>query len=136
MINNAVGSEMFRELWVNDNQQEKEILNRGELSCAVFVTGVLKLHNLIDEQKATVKAAIEAMLKYGWHEVDLVDIQAGDVLVWERKQIGYKHPHIGFYVGDKKAISNNWKLKKVVRHGWDYGGRRKIVKVLHWDFTD
>lgn len=136
MIKNSVGTQMFRELWISENGKEEEILNGGELACAVFVTSLLKLHDLIGEKRATVEGAIESMLKYGWKEVDLKYIREGDVLVWERKQKGYKHPHIGFYVGDKKAISNSWKLKKVVKHGWDYGGRRRIIRVLSWDFDD
>lgn len=134
MIKNSIGTEMFRELWVDEDDKEKDILNGGELSCAVFVTSLLKLHGMIDERHATVKTAVESMINFGWREIDWKDIKEGDVLIWERKKTGYKHPHIGFYAGDKKAISNSWKLKKVVRHGWDYGGRRKITKVLRWEW--
>ncbi|MBU0647827.1 hypothetical protein KJ855_01460 [Patescibacteria group bacterium] len=133
MIENSVGSQMFAELWAKDEKGEtKDVTNGGELSCAVFVTGLLKLNDMLSNQSATVEGAVKLMEKEGWKSVELDNIREGDILVWERKKTGYTHAHIGFYVGDKKAVSNNWKLRRIVRHGWDYGGRRRIIKVLRW----
>jgi hypothetical protein len=78
------------------------------------------------------------MLEFGWKEVSKEEVKKGDVLVWNnRKDLNNEtHGHIGFYVGDNKAISNSTKLKRIVRHGWDYGGRRIIEKVLRWENWD
>ncbi|HPN67469.1 MAG TPA: peptidoglycan amidohydrolase family protein [bacterium] len=135
-IINAVFSTQYRNLWVIDNEIKIDILQDGKLSCAVFVSSILKLFGLIDEQRATVESAVIAMIKYGWQEIDVNDIQPGDVIVWNKRtgKDGETHGHIGFYVGEEKAISNSVKLRKIVQHGWDYGGRRKIEKVLRWNW--
>ncbi len=135
MIENTVGTTMFQNLWVQDNEKILDATKGGTLSCAVFVSSILKLFDLLSEQKATVDNLIKVMLENGWTEIKVNDIQAGDVLVWNKKkdQNGEQHGHIGFYIGNQKAISNSTKLKKIVRHGFDYGGRRKIVKVLRWE---
>lgn len=132
MINNAVGTKMFANLWVEENDSKIDITKNGTLSCAVFVTSILKLFDLIDSQKATVEGALKYMLDWGWQEVDIDDIEKGDVIIWKRKTKGYAHQHTGFYIGDQMAISNSWKLKKVVRHSWNYGGKRDIAKILKW----
>lgn len=133
-INNSVGTTMFQNLWVSDDNNEIDVTRGGELSCAVYVTSVLKLFDLLPTQKATVENTIIEMKKNRWHEVELGDLKAGDVIVWNKRtdKNGEEHGHIGFYIGDKKAVSNSTKLKKIVRHGYDFGGRREIVKVLRW----
>jgi hypothetical protein len=136
MINNSVGSTQYQNLWViDDNGNKIDITKDGELSCAVYVTSILKLFDLINTQKANVHSTLNAMLEFGWKEVGKEEAKKGDVLVWNsRKDLNNEtHGHIGFYVGDNKAISNSTKLKRIVRHGWDYGGRRIIEKVLRWN---
>lgn len=133
-INNSVGSTMFRDLWVKyDSGEIKNITNGGELSCAVYVSWILKIFDLLVERKATVDGLVKKMIESGWEEVDKAEIQAGDVIEWTRKSEGFTHGHVGFYVGENKAVSNSWKLKKIVKHGWDFGGRREIVRVLRWN---
>lgn len=135
MINNSIGSEQYQTLWgMWENGNKEDLTKGGELSCAVFVTSILKLFDLVDKQKATVKGAVELMKETGWKLVEKQEIKEGDVIVWKRKtKNDAQHAHIGFYVGNKKAISNSSKLKKVVRHSWDYGGKREIVEVWRWD---
>lgn len=125
---------MFQNLWVINKEEEIDVTRSGELSCAVYVTSILKLFDLLPIQKATVESAIIEMKKNHWQEIEVGEIQAGDVIVWNKRadKKGEEHGHIGFYIGDKKAVSNSAKLKKIVRHGFDFGGRRKIVKVLRW----
>jgi hypothetical protein len=136
MITNAVGSRLFAQLWVSDSAGEEEDISRGgELSCAIFVSGVLKLNDRLKELTATVSRLQERMLAQGWREVSLEEIKPGDVIFWNKrtaKGAGAAHSHVGFYIGHQKAISNSNKLKKIVRHSWNYGGRRTIVIVLRW----
>jgi len=132
-IENSVGSMMFRDLWARYESGEiRNLTNGGELSCALYVSWLLKIFDLVDERKATVDGLIKKLTELGWKEVAPEKIEPGDVIEWERKQEGFTHGHVGFYAGEQKAISNSWKLKKIVKHGWDFGGRRKIVKVLRW----
>ncbi len=136
MIKNSVGSTQYQNLWVeHEDGTQEDVTRGGELSCGVYITSLLLLFGLIEKQKATVDGTIEYMEKYGWEEIEKEDIQEGDAIVWNKKKDkdGETHGHIGFYVGDNKAVSNSTKLKKIVRHGWDYGGRRKIEKVLRWN---
>jgi len=136
-INNSIGSQMFRDLWAEyDDGEVKNLTKGGELSCALYVSWVLKIFDLIDQRRATVDGVMKNLIELGWEEVDKADIQEGDVIEWERKTEGFTHGHVGFYAGDNKAISNSWKLKKIVKHGWDFGGRRDIVKVLRWSQWD
>lgn len=135
-IFNSIGSTQYKNLWVLDkDNHEVDILKNGQLSCAVFVTSILKLYDLIDKKHATVDSTIKSMLDFGWKEITQESIEPGDVIVWNKRidKNDQQHGHIGFYVGDEKAVSNSTKLCIIVRHGWTYGGRRKIVKVLRWD---
>lgn len=133
MIENSVGSTQYRNLWGEwPDGRVEDLTKGGELSCAVFVTSILKLFDVIGEQKATVKGAVERMKNDGWKNVDIDCIEPGDVIVWKRNKTDYTHPHIGFYIGNNLAVSNSWKLNKVVRHSWNYGGKRDVVEVLRW----
>ncbi len=138
MIENAAKGQnwTFRNFLVIDNGVEIDALKDGALSCAVFVSVVLYLHNsLLEFLKkphwiqfihANVGPTTKDMLNNGWQEIK--ELRSGAVLVWE-KQNG--HNHIGFYVGEKQAISNSsrgsgfpWK------HHFTYNDTRKIEQIL------
>lgn len=125
---------MFQHLWADDGNQKLDLVRDGELSCAIFVSSILKLFDLIGSKHATVDSTIKDMLASGWKEVKLDKIELGDVIVWNilSDKNNQSHGHIGFYIGDQKAVSNSRKLRYIVRHGWNYGGRREIVQVLRW----
>jgi len=135
MIRNSEGSEMFRSIFVLENGKEKDILTNGQLSCAFYVSCLLKLFDLISRPHATVDGAIKDMINNGWKETK--KMKPGDVLVWEKKTFkdGKSHGHIGFYLGDKKAISNSARNGSLIIHQYTYGTKegkpkRKIIKIL------
>lgn len=133
MINNSVGSKQYQNLWGEwENGKIEDITKGGELSCAVYVTSILKLFGLIREQKATVSSTVTRIKKEGWIAISKKEIEPGDVIVWKRNDSGSIHPHIGFYVGNSNAVSNSTELRKIVRHSWNYSGKRKITEVLRW----
>lgn len=132
MIENSVGTKQYQNLYAKKSGKELDLTKGGELSCAVFVTSILKLFDLVPEQKATVLSAVKMLVDNGWEKVSKKEIMPGDIIVWSRKNSGYQHPHIGFFIGNNKAVSNSWKLKMVVRHSWDYAGRRKIESIWHY----
>jgi len=134
MIKNSVGTKMFRNLYLEKDGKEIDATKNGNLSCAFFVSNVLLMWGMISEGHAIVERTTEDMKKNGWQEIAKSKIKPGDVIVWE-KQItpnGKLHLHNGFYIGDKKAISNYYKMKTPVIHSWDCNGKRKIIAVYHY----
>lgn len=133
-INNSIDSIMFRNLWIKDGDTEIDVLENGKLSCAVYVTSILVLYGLIDGLHATVKKTIECLEKFGWEKIKRSEIEPGDIIVWNKRidKNGKRHGHIGFFIGNDSAVSNSMESKKIVQHGWDYGGKRKIVAVWRW----
>lgn len=139
MIENAAKGEnwMFRNFYVEENDHEKDVLENGGLSCAVFASSILYLFNStlkfsgrsewLDFTHANVLSTEKDMQKNNWQETN--DLKPGAVLIWEKKD---GHDHIGFYMGNDEAISNDsrgtgfpWK------HHYTYNGTRKIEKI-YW----
>ncbi len=135
MIENAAKGEnwMFRNFFVEEDEKEKDVLENGGLSCAVFVSSVLYLNKLIQDIHATVGSVTKDMLASGWYEVE--DLKPGAVLVWENKlgkNDGKMHGHNGFYIGNDTAVSNDSKGTGIPgKHHYTYNDTRKIEKI-YW----
>ncbi|MFH1551548.1 MAG: hypothetical protein ABIC36_01555 [bacterium] len=125
MIKASENSEMFRHVYILDNGQKKDILKNGQLSCAYYVSCILKLFDLISETHATVEGTIEDMVKNSWQPTK--KLIPGNILVWEEKD---GHQHIGFYLGSNKAISNFSKKGVPVIHEYTYDKKRKVIQTL------
>jgi len=123
MIKNAVGTKMFRNLYLETNNKKFDAAQDGNLSCAFFVSNILLIWGLISEGHANVPSTTKDMIKNGWKKILKNKAKPGDVIVWEKRK---GHFHNGFYVGNKKAISTNDKKSVPVIHKWDY---RKIIAV-------
>ena len=136
LIKNSCGSRMFRNLyWLDENGIESDILENGNLGCGFFVSAILKLSGRIPALHATVKGTVKEMMVCGWQEVEMSGgcdgMKEGDVLVWGALAGGI-HDHIGFYIGEKMAISNSSENGMPIRHDYDFSGLRKVEKVLRW----
>ncbi len=136
MIKNSVGTKMFRNLYLEINGKKIDSTKNGYFSCAFFVSNILKMWGLISEGHANVPSTIKDMLKNGWKKIPKNKAKPGDVIVWEKvkgSDNSYYYPsehyHNGFYIGSKKAISNDNKKGMPVSHNWDYNGKRKIVAI-------
>ncbi|MCF7834456.1 C40 family peptidase [Candidatus Gracilibacteria bacterium] len=127
MIENSVGTKMFRNNFFDIDGNIVDILKNGEDSCAYFVSSILKIFNLIEAVHCTVDGTIEDMKKNGRKEYKGKNIDMGSILVWEEKN---GHKHIGFYIGNNEAISNNSIKKEITKHHFEYNGKRKIEKTL------
>lgn len=128
VIKNSVGSKMFQHVYVLDNDKEKDILKGGELSCAYYVSCILKLFNLINQEispHAMTGGLIKNILNNGWEETK--ELKAGNILLWEEK-LG--HQHLGFYLGKDKAISHRDEKKTPIIHHYTYENKRKIIKIF------
>jgi hypothetical protein len=138
MIENSAKGEnwTFRNLWAEINGKEVDILDNGQLSCAVFVSSILYLNKLIGDIHANVGSIEKSMLKSGWREIK--ELRPGAVLIWENKKFEDGiHGHIGFYIGGDVAISNSSFEKGFpVRHHHTYKDTRKIEKIYWHSFLD
>lgn len=130
MIKNSVGTQMFRNLFViNENGKKLDALKNGDLACAFFVSCILKIFSLINYPHATVDSAVRDMLDSGWHLTK--KLESGNVLLWEKNKEGRRH--LGFYVGNNKTISNFYKKKHPVvhhyMHFWKIGDNKPKRKI-------
>jgi hypothetical protein len=129
----------FRNLYAQNEKGELvDILEEGRNSCAVFVSWILLALEMTKRPHATVEGTIKDLMDSGWYEIK--ELKPGAVLLWEKavgKYDGLLHCHIGFYVGNDEAISNDsqgagfpWK------HPYNYNGTRKVEKIYWHDDLD
>lgn len=113
LIEKSVGSEMFQSLYVTlDDGTELDVTRCGELSCAIHTSSILALAGLIDKPHATVSTTIKSMLENGWVKVD--ESLPGAVIHWLESHDG--HEHLGFWLDERKVISNSQNDKVPIRH--------------------
>ncbi len=138
VVKNCIGSNQFRNLYATVNGEEKDILNDGDLSCAIFVSQILLISGLITKVHATVKGTVADMESTGWVKIE--EPKKGAVLVWDNSiqdEEGNWHDHIGFYIGNDLAISNSKTEKTPQQHFWTFGKEgendfRKVV-AIYWN---
>ncbi|MGC9048854.1 MAG: hypothetical protein ACP5IX_01395 [Patescibacteria group bacterium] len=132
MLKNSVGSKLFRKFYVKTRRKKVDILNNGKLSCAFYVSSILYLFKLIKNIHFTVDSTVKDLQKSGWEVVKKPKV--GSVIVWEKMDFGDGdiHKHIGFYIGDGKAISNSSKFGYPVKHSWPFRPKRK-VEIILWN---
>lgn len=120
---------MFRSYYALVNGIDQDILRDGDLSCAFYVSSILKIFNLIQEVHTTVTNTVKDLEASEWKKV--VEPKIGCVLVWEAKLFENEevHTHIGFYMGNNTAISNSEKYKVPKLHHVTWNNTRKIVAI-------
>lgn len=130
LAKNSIGSKTFRNIYFESKGDKKDLAENGNLSCAVFVSYLLYLLKLVQDTHITVGGTLNDMRKSGW--IEIKEPQSGCVLVWEEKDFGKggKHKHLGFYVGNGKAVSNNSKLGCPTQHRWDKFNGRKVEAIF------
>jgi hypothetical protein len=134
-IKNSVGSKSYRTFLVRKGGRPFDVLGKGDVSCAFFVSAVLYLFKRIKEPGFTVARTAEKLLAGGAKRVPLAKLKAGDVLIWvPTKEKTGPHNHIGFYVGNGKAVSNNAKKGLIVNHHYLYHGKRQVELALRPDW--
>jgi len=131
MIKNSIDTKMFRNLYLDKSGKKVDIIENGNIACAYFVSNLMLIWGLISSGHATIKGAIRDMERNGWKKVCLNGIKQGDVIVWEEIR-GFERrirSHIGFYIGNKKAISNDDKKGMIKIHNWTYENKRRIIAI-------
>ena len=121
VIKNSVGSKIFRNFYAKVDGKKTDIMKNGVYSCAFFVSSLLYLFKLLKDIHGTVGGTVRDLKHSGWKKIKKPKV--GSVLVWESIDCGNNefHKHIGFYIGNKKAISNSEKLKSPAMHHWTFG---------------
>lgn len=129
---------MFRNIYGKDeSRNEVDILENGKNSCAAFISWILLAVELIKRPHATVQGTERDLSESGWYEIK--ECRPGAILFWETLpgaspllgKFEAGHRHIGFYIGNDEAISNDSKKTGFPRkHHYTYDGTRKIEKIL------
>ena len=133
MIQNAAGSQLWKNSYALVNDKKTDIVHNGNTSYAFFVSSILKLFNLIQDIHLTVRGLEKDLQKSGWRSIPISPkMPKGSVLIWE-KQGG--HLHTGFYIGNKKAVSIWVYHNFPIIHSWNtYSKSREIIRVYSNQF--
>lgn len=129
VVKNSINSKMFRNLYAKVNGKKTDITDNGNLSCAFFVSSILYMFRLIREMHATVNGTVRGLIEFGWTEIEKPKV--GCILVWKETDFGKGdlHKHIGFYIGQNKAISNDYKKGFPVEHEWKF----REIEIMLWN---
>src|SRR3989338_489865 len=125
VIKNSVGAKLFRNAYAPINGKKTDLLKNGNVSCAFYVSSLLAMTGLLKNPHTTVSGTIKDLRASGWKITK--NPRVGDILVWEAIDFGKNnyHRHIGFYIGNNRAISNNYKKSCPTIHSWNFRGKRK-----------
>lgn len=134
MVNNSVGSKTWQTVWADIDGVKTDVTQGGVLSCAVFVSSILKNFDWVKKTHATVSSTVKDLEESGWTSID--SPKAGAVVVYEGVEFddGEINEHIAICVSDTEAISNSYIKKVPVKHNIDmeYEGKtRKIADILY-----
>lgn len=138
IIKNSVGANVWRNYYVLEGNKKIDVYNDGQYSCAFFVSSILALFKLIDAPHAIVKTTKKALTKKGWRTRNNLKPKPGDILIWELIDHNDNdfHEHIGFYLGNKKAISNHPTKRVPVSHNYERDNitnkKRAITAIYYW----
>jgi hypothetical protein len=133
-IKGTVGSTAYRHWYVHqkkDPQTVKDVTNGGQRSCAYYASAVLVTFGLTYKILASTNGLLRDMWGIGWYE--LQEPRPGAVLVWlPREGETGNYPHLGFYMGDDKAISTiGGDICTPMEHDWRYVPPKSDHRELH-----
>ena len=139
IIRNSVGSNIFRNFYLELDGVKMDATKNGVVSCAFFVSSILNMFprlKLIKEPHLTVKSTVKDLLESGWKGISKP--RPGAVLVWEEKEShGGKNKHVGFYIGNDEAISNDPDAGVPAVSHWTFGGSGgkpvRNVEMILWN---
>ena len=130
LLHNSIGTNLFRNFYVKTVERgEFDAFDDGDNSCAFYVSAVLTIFNKLNGIHGTIASTINDLQESGWDKVN--EPKEGDVIVWEAQQFddGLKE-HIGFSIGNGKAISISRVNKTPLEHSDTFGGKRKIISIF------
>jgi len=128
MIEHSVGSKMFQSSYFSEEGKLTDFCCRGRLSCAFYVSSILKIFDLVKTLHTTVEGLEKDLIRFGW-EIKNSIVLPGDIIVWAGAQESGFHRHIGFYVDGFGYVSNNSKTGRIIRHDF-FGPDRFCVRMV------
>lgn len=157
MIQNSIGSHVRKRLYITkESGEDIDILQDGNISCAYFVSSLLKQFAYCGTSFANVLSLKKHLLEYGRVQLEQNitpdNILPGSVIIWEEKAWTKKkdiygntvtwHYHIGFYIGNWQAISNmsdgfvanDLQARTPQIHHYTYNNTRPIQSILSFPF--
>lgn len=123
----AIGTKMFRKLYFSIGGKKIDVLRDGDLSCAFFVSSLLKILGLIGEIHTTVSETEKDMVRHGWRTIKKPEPTAVIIYAPKISRSGETHKHIGIYFGENKVISNRDFVRGPKIDKWNY---RPVEKIL------
>lgn len=138
-IRNSVGANTWRNFYAVDNGVERDVLNDGDVSCAYFVSSITTMFGLSKSIHMTVESTIKDLEESGWAEI--AKLREGAILLWEPQDFGKKgsFTHIGFYIGDQKAVSTSLRTHSPTEYDWLFrdhppeGKTERQVEKIFWN---
>jgi hypothetical protein len=127
LIENSVGTKLFRNNYFFVDGKNKDIVKDGKLSCAFYVSSILYLLKLIKDIHTTVKGTIKDMEESGWYKIEKP--KKGAVILYEPGKDG--HYHLGFYWSKNRAVSNVSSKKSPNSHPLNYQKRKILAFYYH-----
>lgn len=121
MVQNSIGTQMFRSMIARKNNGEVEdILRDGDYSCAFFVSTILRICEMLRGRTRTTVRGLREYLTHSsnWEEINCQSIEPGDIIFWERVTFadGSSNEHVGIALSQQEAVSTSDSKKMVVNH--------------------
>lgn len=99
-----------------------DVIGSGRFACAYYVSAILHLVELTAGAVHTnVTETEEDLIASGWERTE--SLLPGAVIIWGPKLAsdGQPHRHIGFYVGNDRAVSTDGVTGRPTEHHVTYG---------------
>lgn len=132
-IHGSIGANTWRKAYAKIDGIKTEITLDGILSCAYFVSSILRMFDLIGSVHMTVEKTEKDMQESGWVKINKP--KPGAVIFWEKLMFKEGlHAHNGFYIGGGKAISNSEEVRTPIEHDWQDSsdGRARKIEAIYW----
>ncbi|GIW67505.1 MAG: hypothetical protein KatS3mg096_373 [Candidatus Parcubacteria bacterium] len=127
LIKNSLGTKLFKSVYFFIDKKSVDIYKKGKLSCAFYVSTILKIIGLVKDIHATVQGLIRDLEESGWYKID--KLKKGAIIIWDKEKSG--HLHVGFYLGNNKAASNSSSKRMPIVHSLHYQGRKILAVYFH-----
>lgn len=129
-IENSAGSNTYRNLYMVDEKgNEFDASQNGKKSCALFVTGILKMFNRVDNLHSTCSGTLKYIREADtWAQTS--NPQAGDLVFWDATQ--EDTGHVGFFLDEARSISNSEEDGHPMIHPHELKDGRKPISYWHY----
>ena len=143
----SVWSKQYRNFWISKWWIDIDICQDGNLSCAYFVSNILKQFNLISAWSVNVWST-EKLLLQKWRKIIDKDTQYDQIPIWSILVYEWWfgvdgfHTHVGFVIWDEMVVSNNSRqetqtdqeIRTIAEHHYTYNWTREITNIYTYDF--